>query len=196
MGKRAQQREGTRHRIVEAAIDCFAERGFRAASTREIAARAGANQGLITYHFQSKDALWRAAADRLFEHFRAEVEARRAAREALPEREQAREAVRDFVRFAAAHPEFFRFMLDAGKNDDERLQWLVETHVRPAYDRLPGAPVGPDDPGRTHAQYALVGAASLFFAVAPEVRHLTGLDPLDPATIENHADIVAALLGP
>ena len=63
---RAQQREETRERIVEAAIECFAERGFRGASTREIARRAGTNQGLITYHFRSKDELWRAAADRIF----------------------------------------------------------------------------------------------------------------------------------
>ena len=28
--------------------------------------RAGVNQGLITYHFRSKDELWRAAADRIF----------------------------------------------------------------------------------------------------------------------------------
>lgn len=62
MNTRAQQREETRERIVEAAIECFAECGFRAASARQVATRAGADQVLITYHFESKDEPWRAAA--------------------------------------------------------------------------------------------------------------------------------------
>ena len=41
-------------------FDAFAERGYEAASTRDIAARAGVTQGLVTYHFESKDALWQA----------------------------------------------------------------------------------------------------------------------------------------
>jgi DNA-binding transcriptional regulator YbjK len=48
------------------ALEAFAERGFHGASTRDIAQRAGTHQGLITYHFRSKDELWRAAADRIF----------------------------------------------------------------------------------------------------------------------------------
>src|SRR5262245_36084658 len=65
---RAGQRRAreTRERIVAAALEAFAERGFDGARTRDIAARAGVNQGLITYHFASKDALWKAAADHIF----------------------------------------------------------------------------------------------------------------------------------
>jgi AcrR family transcriptional regulator len=50
---RSQQREATRERIVEAALEAFAEKGFHGASTRDIALRAGTHQGLITYHFPS-----------------------------------------------------------------------------------------------------------------------------------------------
>ncbi|MEM9177562.1 MAG: helix-turn-helix domain-containing protein [Myxococcota bacterium] len=195
MNQRAQQREQTRERIIEAAAGCFAERGFRAASTREIAARAGTNQGLITYHFKSKDALWRAAAEHLFGHIRSMIEDRMPALAELDDRERGREAIRDFVRFAAAHPEFFRFMLEAGKNDDERLQWLVETQLRPVYATIPA--LGDfADPTRAHAQYSLVGAGSVLFAVAPEVQRLTGLDPSKPEVVEAHADFVARLLVP
>jgi AcrR family transcriptional regulator len=45
-----------RARIRDAAIECFAARGFEA-TVREIAARAGVSAGLITHHFGSKDAL-------------------------------------------------------------------------------------------------------------------------------------------
>lgn len=45
-----------RARIRDAAVECFAEQGFRA-SFRTIAQRAGVSPGLITHHFASKDAL-------------------------------------------------------------------------------------------------------------------------------------------
>lgn len=197
MNKREQQREQTRERIVAAAVKCFAERGFRAASTREIAARAGTNQGLITYHFKSKDELWKAAADRLFGELRRRVTERLPRLAGLDPREQAREGIRDFVRFAAAHPELFRFMLEQGKSDDERMQWLVDTHLRPLYGLLPAAgAIAADGKLRAHMQYILVGAGSVIFAVAPEVRRLTGLDPTKPDAIETHADVVARLLVP
>jgi TetR/AcrR family transcriptional regulator len=196
MNQRERQRRETRGRIVEAAVECFAERGFRAASTREIASRAGTNQGLITYHFQSKDALWKAAADRLFGLLRSRLIERLPALEALDARDQAREGVREFVRFAAAHPELFRFMLDAGKCDDARLRWLVDTHLRPLYEMLPRFGVAADERLQPHLQYALVGAGSVIFAVAPECRRLTGLDPTKPDAIETHADVVARLLVP
>ena len=57
----------TRDRIVAAAADLFAERSFDGATTREIAARAGVAQPLLNYHYRSKDELWRAAVDSLFE---------------------------------------------------------------------------------------------------------------------------------
>jgi AcrR family transcriptional regulator len=46
----------THARIRDAAITCFASRGFDA-TVREIATRAGVSAGLITHHFGSKDAL-------------------------------------------------------------------------------------------------------------------------------------------
>jgi AcrR family transcriptional regulator len=40
--------------ILEAALTIFAERGFEAATNKEIAERAGVNQGLIYFYFASK----------------------------------------------------------------------------------------------------------------------------------------------
>src|SRR5512134_1396005 len=134
MTSRARQRNATRERIVEAAADAFAERGFHGASTREIAKRAGTNQGLITYHFRSKDELWRAAADRIFGLLRKRLGERLAALGADDARERTREAVREYVRFAAAHPELFRLMVEEGKSAEDRMQWLVDTHLRPIYE--------------------------------------------------------------
>jgi AcrR family transcriptional regulator len=200
MSQRARQRAATRERIVEAALEAFAEKGFRGASTRDIAQRAGTNQGLITYHFRSKDALWRAAADRIFGMLEKSLGERLAALGGEDPRERAREAIREYVRFAAAHPELFRLMVDEGKNSDERMEWLVDTHLEPHFDQFASASDvggGGLDPSRlAHAYYVMAGAGSLIFAVAPECRRLTGLDPETEPAVETHADFVARLLVP
>lgn len=53
--------EQTRRRILHAAMELVAERGWDAATTRQIAERAEANQALIHYHFGSKEKLLHAA---------------------------------------------------------------------------------------------------------------------------------------
>lgn len=55
----------TRVRLLNAAIDVFGQRGFEAATTRIIAAAAGANVQAISYYFGSKEGLYMAAADHL-----------------------------------------------------------------------------------------------------------------------------------
>jgi AcrR family transcriptional regulator len=51
-----------RRKILEAALDAFAEHGFEGATTTQIAARAGATQGLIYFYFpKGKEELFAAA---------------------------------------------------------------------------------------------------------------------------------------
>jgi TetR/AcrR family transcriptional regulator, regulator of cefoperazone and chloramphenicol sensitivity len=55
--------EETRMRIINAAIDLFGEHGFSAASTRDIAARAGVNAPALQYYFENKEGVYRACAE-------------------------------------------------------------------------------------------------------------------------------------
>jgi AcrR family transcriptional regulator len=57
----------TRDRLIEAAKVIFADKGYEAASVREITAAAAANLGAITYHFGSKQGLYEAVLDSLLE---------------------------------------------------------------------------------------------------------------------------------
>ncbi|MFE0188422.1 TetR/AcrR family transcriptional regulator [Streptomyces sp. NPDC059008] len=50
--------QGTRLRLLDAASELFAERGYERATVRDIAARAGANQALLFRYFGSKKALF------------------------------------------------------------------------------------------------------------------------------------------
>src|SRR5262245_34490262 len=52
-----------RRQLIEAARRVFAERGFRGATTRQIAATAGVTEALIFQHFPDKDSLYAAILD-------------------------------------------------------------------------------------------------------------------------------------
>ena len=198
-----QRATDTRERIVAAALAVFAECGFNGARTRDIAARAGVNQGLITYHFASKEALWKAAADRIFARLGDEFGRRLEALQDVEPVARLRAVARHFVRFAAAHPELHRFMVEEGKSDGPRLQWLVERYVRPLYEASRDLIEAAQREGalpRTHPvhlHYILLGAATHLFVNAAEVRRLTGQDPMRKDVIEAHADaVISLLLGP
>lgn len=57
----------TKQRLLQAALEVFGEFGLQAATTRDIARRAGQNIAAITYHFQSKEGLYRAVASAIAE---------------------------------------------------------------------------------------------------------------------------------
>ena len=58
--RRAEQAEGTRSALIEAARPLFAERGFASVATEEIVAAARVTRGALYYHFDDKRDLFRA----------------------------------------------------------------------------------------------------------------------------------------
>jgi len=58
----------TRQRLLEAAGEVFAERGFRATTVREICQRAKANLAAVNYHFGDKERLYAAVLQYTFRY--------------------------------------------------------------------------------------------------------------------------------
>jgi len=58
--------ERSRERILDAALEEFAAKGFAGARVEAIAKRAGLNKQLISHHFGGKEGLYRAVMDRRF----------------------------------------------------------------------------------------------------------------------------------
>jgi len=190
----------TRERIVAAAIDQFSEHSFEGATTRAIAQAAGVTQPLLSYHFGNKDELWRAAIERLFARLNDVLAARIDGLRGVDDLTTAKLIVREFVLFSAANPQLHRIITQECKADGPRFGWLVDTYVRPLYDAtaqrlqaLSDAGLMADVPA-VHLYYILTGAGATMFVLAPECRRLTGIDPFDPAVIDQHADAVVALL--
>src|ERR1700691_159879 len=77
LGRDSSRSAGTRAKLVEAAIETLHAEGVAGSSARAIAERAGVNQGLIFYHFDSVANLLLAALDsvsvRRMEHYGAAV---------------------------------------------------------------------------------------------------------------------------
>ena len=190
----------TRRAILDAALDLFSECSFDGASTRRIAEVAGVTQPLLNYHFAGKEELWRAAVDDLFERFRTSMQRRLTGLRGVDDITIAKLMLRHFVEFSAANPQLHRIIMQESKRAGGRLDWMVETHVRPLYENAVAmfdslaaggefAPVAP-----AHLYYLLTGAGATVFVMAPECQRLTGVDPFAPEFVAAHADLVVDLL--
>ena len=194
-----------RERILDAAQQTFAEKGFDGATTRQIASRANAPLGLLGYYFGSKLKLWQASVDRAFGEIQSGLDVAtfkpRSAAESSDPMAAIRAGIRAHVHFVAKNPEFVRLMHDEGKRRGPRMRWLVDRHVKPLFERL--VPVMshlqelgrlPKDIAPIHFAYALIGAIDGIFHRAEECRRVAGIDPADPAVVEAHSRAVEFML--
>jgi TetR/AcrR family transcriptional regulator len=119
----------TRQRLLDSALELFSGTSFTGVSIRDIERHAEVERGLLAYHFGSKDALWRAVVDSIYDPFVVEMGAlARALRDVSP-RERAKALRKSFVRFNARHPEFFRLLVLEGLVRTERTVHL-ESKIR------------------------------------------------------------------
>ena len=194
-----------RERILDAALQTFAEKGFDGATTRQIASRANVPLGLLRYYFGDKLKLWQAAVDQAFGEIRSVLDRAtfepRSTAEANDPVAGIRAGIRAHIQFVAKNPEFVRLMHDEGKRRGPRMRWLVDRHVKPLFEQL--LPVIsqlqergrlPKDIAPLHFSYALIGAIDVIFHQAEECRRVTGIDPTDPAVVEAHSRAVEFML--
>ena len=118
-----------REQILRAAMDCFAARGFRGTTTRDIAARVGLTEAALYRHFPSKEALYAAI-----------VEQKMAAPESMELVAEASAAADDRAVFGGlAHallgsveddPSFLRILLYTALEGHEQAKPFFDTRVR------------------------------------------------------------------
>jgi TetR/AcrR family transcriptional regulator len=188
--KRRQQKRSidTRLSILKAALSEFAEVGFDAASTRSIGERAAVNFPLITYHFRTKEKLWRAVAEHAFGEIRTLWD-REVPADVAP-RERVRAEFRIFLRFTIEYPDFHHFMMQESRRDNPRLPWLVETFLHPVMDRVLPQIKSAQKDGQMPASnpvlvyYMLIGMVSVLSSLGAEMRATARLDASDPKVVE------------
>lgn len=197
--QREKQRLKTRGQILEAALRIFGEKGFDAASVREIASSVGVNHALIRHHFQNKEELWKEAVTFLFNRMQAELAVEPGSEEHLSQFERLKNWIRRYVAYCARHPEHARIMVQQSIHGSDLLRWMAKSFIAPQHKaglKLRSAHVAEglwpevDDVSLT---YIIVAAAQMPFVLSQEIREVYGVDTYDPAWVERHADAIIAL---
>lgn len=189
-----------RDRILTAAISLFSARGFEGVSTTQIAKAAGITQPLIHYHFKNKEALWKAAAGRLFEQLNKDFSSEMSDVSQGDSKRFLVDSIRAFVVFSAKRPEFNRFLMREGAQQSDRSEWLAEELVKPSIQPfyevyLEGVTDGWLRPIQFPQLLVLVvSAASNFFSLAPLVNQLFDVDPLDQREALKQSDAVIEIV--
>jgi AcrR family transcriptional regulator len=187
MARRRPDPPSSRARLLTAARQEFAARGFDGAKVDRIAARARVNKAMLYYHFRNKAALYRAILHELFHGVAEAVTAVRAAG-GTPD-EQLRRFVEAVARRGIEQPDFpgvwLREMADGGRHLDavivaefQRVLGVLAAIL--ADGRRQGA-FRDTNPFVTHL--GIVAPLLFFAATAPMRRRFAGLGlaGLDPA---------------
>ncbi len=103
------QSQITAESLLDVGQRLFAERGYDASSVRDITGSAGANVGAVTYHFGSKDALYRAVLERALVPLRETIHA--AAHETGPALDRIEGVLRAMFAYLGDHPELPRLIV-------------------------------------------------------------------------------------
>src|SRR6201985_623101 len=189
--KRAEQQRAieTREAILNAAIADFADRGFDGASIRAIADRLGLQHPLITYHYRTKDILWRAAAEHAFAQIRDEWDAAAQQGSDLSPLARLRQEYATLYRYTVAFPEFHRFMRQETLTNNPRLKWVAGTVIAPLLARLLPQIVEVQRQGLIAAvdpilfHYLMVSLTATLSDFGPEMQVTSGLSSEDPKVV-------------
>lgn len=171
--------EKTKAALIEAGLKLFGEKGFAAASTREIAAAARANIGSIAYHFGGKEQLRDACAEHIVETVATVAEPVFAATpppsDAAEAEAQLRLATERIAGFLVAAPEvsgFVQFILreihHPGRAFDILYAGLVETvHRRLCAIWAAASGDDPESDATKIAVFTMIGQ-TVYFRIARE----------------------------
>lgn len=160
--------QDTRNDLIEAALHCFAERGYDGTSIRMIAQRAGRPISLIGHHFGGKEGLYL----EVFRHLTCSTFASQADGDSAPPRTR-EEAIRVFrgqihALCSEACPEDPRMgdrrtighqlLLSEMRNPRPEILALLKTRLQPRVDRIKGC-IKLLRPDLTEAEVVLLGTS-------------------------------------
>jgi TetR/AcrR family transcriptional regulator len=172
-GERRRDAERSRTRLLAAALDEFAAKGYAGARVSDIAERAGLNKQLITYYFGGKRGLYRALEEQWLAN-----EA-----ELAPPDVPLAELTASHLHAVLADPRHSRLLLWEGLTDsDDRAGGTFSPDDDPGVadmHRRQGRGELADDLDPSLVLIALMGAALAPVAIPQVVRRSTGLDSSD-----------------
>ena len=192
----AVQAPSTADRVLDAAEDLFAEKGYSAASLGEVADRVGIRSPSLYNHFKNKEALYEAVLERLLEKFSAPL-LELAAGPVTNERVFF--WLETIVRQHHANPNLARLLQHAALSGGPHTNQLIDRLFRPMFE--PGREI--EDQGislfadsglQPWAVMAFNNLVMSYVTMAPMYRDLLGQDPFSEEALENQLNLIKTLL--
>jgi AcrR family transcriptional regulator len=196
--RRVQERtEIARSKLIEAATPMFAEQGFDAISVRDIENAAGVKRGMLSYHFGTKDELWREVTNALFNPLITALGQRLEILRDLSSRERVALLIRFHVRYYAENPLLSRLMSQEARQNTWRIAYLSQHYVGPSVAEVKKHIADELELTETefaHWYYIMVSASATIFSFESECEKLFGFNPRTEEAIERHANMLVAML--
>jgi len=132
--------QATEARLLAAATELFAERGFANVTVRDICERAQANVAAINYHFRGKDGLYQAVLQSAIRIMQETTEVARREGDGQPADEQLRIYVRTFItRVVASRGNWIhQLMTREMSNPTPALELVISEVIKPRLAYLGG----------------------------------------------------------
>ncbi len=193
-------RPSTAERILDAAEDLFAEKGYSATSLSDVADRVGIRSPSLYNHFRNKEALYLAVLERLLAEFSRPLQ--EMARSPQLDQEMVLRWLETVVRQHHANPNLARLLqhaaLSGGPNTNELIEQLFRPMFRPSE---PPLDENGEDWGVFYRQgmrpWAVMGFNNLvmsYVTMAPMYRDLLDRDPFSEEALEKQLELVRTLL--
>lgn len=188
--------EDTKQRLVDAAGEVFASKGFDAASVREISGAAGVNIAAINYHFGDKQKLYLACLEQTVCGQREDLACAPWTAPGLSAQDRLRAFIGGMLRsrLDPSRPHWhMEIMLREMAHPSPACAQMVEQFIRPMADALweivhelcPGAP---RDGRGWLVGFSIVGQILFYYVHQPIVRSLMGDGEFERLTVEELAD--------
>lgn len=188
--------KSTAEKVLDAAEDLFAEKGYDATSLGDVADRVGIRSPSLYNHFRNKDALYTAVLERLLKSFTEPLT------ELLDQPVTKARVFEWLERVIYAHhenPNFARLVQHAALSGGPRMTEVIDRMVRPMFDR-------PQD-DQTEMDLFILGNPELqpwavmafnnivmsYITMAPMYQGVLGLDPMADESVKKQVELILKL---
>ena len=190
------EQRSTPDRILDAAEDLFAEKGYSATSLGDVADRVGIRSPSLYNHFRTKEALYQAVLERLLEDFSAPLE--RLTSEPVTQ-ERVLHWLEAIVRQHHANPNLARLLQHAALSGGPHTNELIDRLFRPMFDgeaKLQDESINllQTEGLQPWAVMAFNNLVMSYVTMAPMYRDLLGQDPFSESALENQLALIKTLL--
>ena len=186
--------KATAERILDAAEDLFAERGYAATSLGDVADGVGIRSPSLYNHFKNKEALYSAVLDRLLDSFSAPL---LELGEGTITRERIFQWLETIIHMHHERPNLARLLQHAALSGGPQTNELIERLFSPMFEtgrpaEMFSAGIGGEEL-RPWAVMALNNMVMSYVTMAPMYRDLLGEDPFSPEALDKQLTLIMKL---